>query len=380
LFLLCSLQLQREDVVRAGRPEKGRGAVGNPTGRFERFVRAPEDDGWGDGGGGADEDDPAPPPLRTVVLPDASRSVLTCNASPDIPFDLSLNPYRGCEHGCIYCYARPSHAYLGLSPGLDFETRLFAKREAPALLARELARPGYRCRTVTLGSNTDPYQPVERRLAITRGILEVLAAHEHPVTIVTKSALVARDLDLLAPMAARRLAQVFVSVTTLDHGLARRLEPRAASPRRRLATIRELTAAGVPVGVMFAPVIPGLTDHELEGVLGAAAAAGARRAAYVLLRLPGEVEGLFLEWLAAHAPDRAPRVLALLRSCRGGRLNDPRFGSRMRGGGAYAGLLAQRFRLACRRLGLNRGRGSLGLDETRFRPGAAGGGQQLALF
>ena len=328
---------------------KGRGATLNPAGRFERLAGEAADDGWG-----SLEELAADPSPRTEVLVDRARTVIARNESPDIPFDRSVNPYRGCEHGCVYCYARPSHGYLGLSAGLDFETRIFVKPDAARLLRAELARPGYACRPIALGSNTDPYQPLEKRLRATRAILEVLAEARHPVGIVTKSALVCRDLDLLAPMARAGLANVHVSVTTLDRGLARTLEPRASSPARRLAAIGALAAAGVPTGVMVAPVIPGLTDAGIEAVLEAAAAAGAASAGWVLLRLPHEVKELFAAWLERHAPLRARRVLSLVRQTRGGRLNDPAFGSRMRGTGVHAELLAQRFRKACARLGLDR--------------------------
>ena len=300
----------------ADTPRKGRGAVSNRSGRYEPAQRLRIDDGWDTAG--ADE----APPLRTTVALDASRSVIARNDSPDVGFDQSINPYRGCEHGCVYCFARPTHAYLGLSPGLDFETRLFAKPDAPALLRRELANPRYRPSTIAMGTNTDPYQPTERRLMITRGILEVLAAHEHPVTIVTKSALVLRDLDILAPLAAKGLASVGVSVTTLDGALARTMEPRASTPARRLAALAGLVAAGVPARVMVAPVIPALTDHELEAIIERAAAVGVRQASYILLRLPLEIKDLFGEWLAAHAPDRAAHVLNRMRAMRGGRLYD----------------------------------------------------------
>lgn len=346
------------DRIPAHGLHKGRGAVGNPAGRYERYERVALDDGWGN------MDEP-PPPLKTTVARDASRSVITRNDSPDLPFDRSINPYRGCEHGCVYCYARPSHAYLGLSPGQDFESRLFAKPDAAARLAEELRRPGYACRPIALGTNTDPYQPIERKLEITRSILAVLSEHEHPVDITTKSASVLRDLDILAPMAGRRLARVRLSVTTLDRGLARRLEPRAATPERRLEAIGALARAGVPVGVMAAPMIPGLNDAELEAILEAAAQARATTAAYILLRLPCEVKELFEEWLKAHVPERARHVMNLIRQTRGGRLNDATFGRRMRGSGAYAELLAARFRIACTRLGLNRER--VELDTTRFR-------------
>lgn len=354
----------------AGRPPQplhGRGALTNADGRFEPYGHEATDDGWGN----LDE---ALPPLKTTVSVDTARTIIARNDSPDIPFTQSINPYRGCEHGCIYCYARPSHAYLGMSPGLDFETRLVAKPRAARLLERELRRPGYEVSPIVLGGNTDPYQPIERKLRITRQILEVLAAREHPLTIVTKSALVERDLDLLAPMAEKNLCAVFVSVTTLDGDLARRLEPRAAAPHRRLRTIRALAAAGVPTGVMFAPAIPALNDHEMEAVLEAAARAGARHAGWTLLRLPYEIKDLFQEWLAVHAPGRAEHVLSLIRQSRGGRENDPRFGHRLHGEGEYAGLLARRFRLACRRLGLNRQR--LALDTARFHPPARTGDVQ----
>ncbi len=355
------------------RPRKGRGATFNPKVRFESTELDPFDDGWGSL---AELRAEAPPPA-TEVRPDASRSVIVRNASPDIPFEQSINPYRGCEHGCIYCYARPSHAYLGLSPGLDFETKIYAKLDAAPLLERELAKPGYRCQPIALGSNTDPYQPQERKLGITRAILEVLRRCRHPVTIVTKSAAVTRDLDLLAPMAADGLAGVAISITTLDARLARTLEPRAAAPHRRLEALRSISAAGVPTSVMVAPIIPGLNDHELEGVLEAAAAAGASYAGYVVLRLPHELRELFTAWLEAHAPLRAQHVLALIRQCRGGRLNDPSFGSRMRGQGAYAELIGKRFALAKRRFGLDRPRSLLRTDL--FKPPVLDKGQ-LRLF
>jgi DNA repair photolyase len=327
---------------------KGRGATFNPRVRFENTDLDPFDDGWESLAQARDED--AAP--RTEVTPDASRSVITRNTSPDIPFDRSINPYRGCEHGCVYCYARPTHAFLGLSPGLDFETKLRAKLDAASLLEREFAKPDYRCQPLALGTNTDPYQPVERRLEITRRILKVLGRCRHPATIVTKSAAVVRDLDLLVPMAQENLIRVAISVTTLDRDLARRLEPRAAAPHRRLDAIRQLSEAGVPTAVMVAPIIPALTDHEIERILGAAATAGAGSAGYVLLRLPHEVKELFEGWLEAHAPARASHVLSLVRQCRGGRLYDPTFGRRMRGEGPYAQLIARRFGAAKRRLGL----------------------------
>lgn len=353
------------------RYRKGRGAISNPPVRFESRHREPAHDGWGT----PTRDDEAPRP--TELIPDATRSVITSNRSPDVGFDRSINPYRGCEHGCVYCFARPSHAYLGLSPGLDFETRLLYKPEAPALLRRELAAPGYRCAPLALGVNTDAYQPVERRLGLTRAILEVLSESRHPVSIITKSALIERDLDLIAPMAARGLASAAVSITTLDHGLARRMEPRATAPRRRLETVRRLAAAGVPVTVMVAPLIPFINDHELEAILDAASEAGAAAAGYVLLRLPHELGGLFREWLATHYPDRAERVMGRMRDLRGGRDNDPRFGTRMRGEGPYAALLQARFQAARRRAGLQGGVPEL--DSGRFRPPREDAGQ-LALF
>jgi DNA repair photolyase len=338
---------------------KGRGAASNRVGRYERHTREAVDDGWG----GLDEE---LPPLRTEVRPDTSRSIIAWNESPDIGFDRSINPYRGCEHGCVYCYARPTHAYLGLSPGQDFETKLFAKHDAARLLEAELAKPSYKCKLIALGTNTDPYQPTERGLRITRSILEVLAAHDHPVGIVTKSALITRDIDILAPMAAKRLATAFVSVTTLDGALANKLEPRASTPKRRLEAIRALNQAGVPCGVMVAPCIPGLTDAEMERILEAAAEAGARRAGYTALRLPLEIKELFEEWLHAHAPDRAKHVLSLIRQMRGGALYQSEFGTRMTGTGPYAELMRRRFELACAKLGLNRER--LRLDTSQFRP------------
>lgn len=343
------------------RARKGRGAVSNPEGRFERHTRTATDDGWWAEDGGL-------PPLATTVSEDRTRRIITWNDSPDISFDRSINPYRGCEHGCIYCFARPSHAFLGLSPGLDFETKLYAKPDAARLLAEELRRPGYRTQPLTLGANTDPYQPVERKLHITRGILEVLAGCGHPVAIITKSALIVRDADLLAGMAARRLVSVGISVTTLDPHLARIMEPRAPAPAKRLAAIRALADAGVPVRVMAAPMIPFVNDHELEQILEAGAAAGATTASRVLLRLPWELKGLFEEWLHAHFPDRAGRVLACLRQCHGGNLYAARWGERMRGSGPWADLLARRFAVACRRLGLTAGEAAAPLDTSAFRP------------
>ena len=287
-------------------------------------------------------------------MPDPARTIIAHNDSPDIPFDQSINPYRGCEHGCVYCYARPSHAYLGLSAGLDFETKIFVKHEAAVLLRQELARPGYVCKPISLGANTDPYQPLERRLRITRQVLEVLAEARHPVGIVTKSALVTRDIDLLAPMARDGLARVYVSITTLDAEIARTLEPRAAAPHRRLAAVRELAAAGITTGVMVAPIIPALTDHEIEPILAAAAARVPPAPATSWSACRYEVKDLLAAWLDAHFPGRAAHVLSLIRQCRDGRLNDPEFGSRMRGAGPFAELIRQRFRQASRRHGFDR--------------------------
>ena len=339
------------------RARKGRGAVSNRPGRYEPGERPREDDGWG-----ADGFEEEFPPLRTSVQPDKSRSVVTFNESPDVGFDRSINPYRGCEHGCVYCFARPTHAYLGLSPGLDFETRLFAKHDAPTLLAKELSRPTYKPMPIGLGTNTDPYQPIERSHRITRGILEVLERFGHPVTIVTKSALVLRDRDILARMAERRLVDVTISVTTLDADLARRMEPRAPQPRLRLMAIEGLAREGIPVGVLAAPMIPALNDQELEAILEAAKSAGASMAGYALLRLPLELKDLMTEWLDAHAPGKAKHVLSLVRETRGGMLYRAGFGERMRGTGPYAELLRQRFRLAAKRLELNRRRPNLRID------------------
>ena len=357
-------------------PVKGRGATFNPANRFRADTREACDDGWTPP---IDEND-APPPPRTTVTVQPARTIIAHNESPDVPFTQSINPYQGCEHGCIYCYARPSHAFLDLSPGIDFETKLFAKPDAARLLREELGRPGYRCDPIALGTNTDPYQPIEREWRITRSILEVLAAHEHPFTIVTKSALVERDIDLIAPMAAKRMARVYLSITTLDRELARRMEPRAAAPHRRLQALKTLADAGIPVGVMVAPVIPQLNDRDLEAILDASAANGAHAAGYVLLRLPLEVAPLFREWLDVHHPLRAGHIMSLVRNMRGGRDYDSTFGARMRGTGEFAMLLEKRFAIACRRLGLNRGREHTGLDVSRFRPPARDGGRQASLF
>jgi DNA repair photolyase len=351
-----------------------RGARSHLQGRFESAAREPFDDGW------TPEERDAQA-LQTTVTIERARSIISRNDSPDVGFSQSINPYRGCEHGCIYCYARPSHSYLELSPGLDFETRLFAKTNAAELLREELSRPGYRPSPIALGANTDCYQPIERKHRITRAILEVLAECEHPVTLVTKSALVERDLDLLAPMARKNLVKVFVSIGTLDRELARKLEPRAASPQRRLDVLKNLSKSNIPCGVMVAALIPALNDKTLEHVLEQAAAAGAAEAAYVIMRLPNELKDLFKEWLAAHYPQRADHVISIVHQMRGGRDNDPRFGTRMTGTGNYAELIEKRFDIACRRFNLNghgAGRNPAELDCGRFRPPSQGG--QIALF
>ncbi|MGE0583030.1 MAG: PA0069 family radical SAM protein [Steroidobacteraceae bacterium] len=350
---------------------KGRGAVSNPPPRFDPHHSEAVDDGW--------YTEPLPDSVATRVQPEPARTVITRNDSPDIGFSQSINPYRGCEHGCVFCYARPSHAYLGLSPGLDFETKLFYKAQAAERLTAELSKPRYVPKTIMLGANTDPYQPLEKRLKVTRSILEVLAKCRHPVSIVTKGALIERDLDILATMAEQNLSSVMVSLTTLDADLKRRLEPRAASPLARLATIRRLHAAGVPVGTLIAPVIPALTDHELERLLEAAADAGARCAGYVVLRLPHELKDLFRDWLATHYPERAQHVMSRIQSIRNGRDNDPAFGSRMRGSGVDAALLARRFEVATRRLGLET-RWGFTLDTSRFQPPKAASPQLTLAF
>jgi DNA repair photolyase len=349
---------------------RGRGAVTNASGRYEPERREAFDDGW-------EADDEAPPRLTTTLTAETARRIITRNDSPDVGFDRSINPYRGCEHGCIYCYARPAHAYMGLSPGLDFESKLFFKPDAHRLLAAELAKPGYVCGSIHIGGNTDPYQPVERRLEVTRRVLEVLEAFNHPFSIITKSALIERDADILGRMAKRNLVRASVSVTTLDRKLARAMEPRAATPEKRIGAIKRLAEAGVPVGVGFAPVIPGLNDHELEAVLERARDAGARSAMYVALRLPMEIKDLFREWLEAARPDRAARVMSLVRQMRGGKDYDADWGQRMKGTGPIADLLRARFTGACRRLGLNETRGPM--DVTQFRPPPKAG-DQLSLF
>ena len=349
---------------------KGRGAASNPQGRFERQGREAVDDGWVCEGADSRGS-------RTEVTLRQARTIISRNQSPDVPFSQSINPYQGCEHGCIYCYARPSHAYLGLSPGLDFETKLFAKTNAVQLLHAELSRPGYRCEPISLGANTDPYQPIERTYKITRGVLEVLSECNHPLGIVTKSALVERDLDLLAAMARKGLVQVFISIGTLDHELMRRLEPRTTAPKRRLEVLRALSAAGVPCGVLVAPLIPFLNDSDMETVLQRSAEAGAAITGYQILRLPYELKDLFKDWLERHYPLKATRIMSQIRQMRDGRENDPRFGARMRGERVFAELQERRFRLACERYGLNR-HGRNQLDTTRFMPPAGTG--QMNLF
>lgn len=346
---------------------KGRGATLSPSNRYSALSREDVDDGWGS------LDLPVDAP-RTTLSIDTSRRVITYNDSPDVGFDRSINPYRGCEHGCTYCFARPTHAWLGLSPGLDFETKLFYKPDAPALLRQELAARNYRCAPIAVGINTDGYQPSERKLGLTRAILEVLLETGHPFSIVTKSALIERDIDLIGAAAARGLAEVALSITTLDAALARRMEPRAASPARRLETVRALSTAGVPVTVMVAPLIPVLTDHELETLLTEACAAGAQNAGYVLLRLPHELKEMFRDWLAQHEPLKAEHVMNRLRDCRGGEDYDARFGARMRGTGVFAELLRKRFRLAYAKLGFA---DTPPLDCSQFRAPDEG---QLPLF
>jgi len=352
------------------RPRKGRGAGDNRVGRYERFQRVAIDDGWG----GADEE---PPPLPTRLLVDSSRSVITRNESPDVPYDRSINPYRGCEHGCVYCFARPSHAWLGLSPGLDFESVLYHKPEAPEQLERALRAPGYVPAPIALGSVTDPYQPVERKVGLTRRVLEVLEAYAHPVMIVTKSALVLRDRDVLERMAARGLVAVALSITSLDPRVARSMEPRAAAPARRLEVVRELAGAGIPVSVLVSPIVPGLTDHELEAIIDRAADAGASGAAEMILRLPGEVGEIFEAWLRRAFPDRADRVMSLLRQCRGGEVTDVDFHLRMSGRGPIAKLIAARFRRVVERRGLAGRRTPLRSDLFKPPPRI---GDQLSLL
>ncbi|KQT88026.1 PA0069 family radical SAM protein [Aurantimonas sp. Leaf443] len=348
---------------------RGRGAGLNPSGRFEPFGRRSFDDGW--------ETLEDLPPFKTEVQVEKPKTIVTRNASPDISFDRSVNPYRGCEHGCVYCFARPTHAYMGLSAGVDFEAKLFAKPNAAELLEREISKPGYVVRSIAIGTNTDPYQPIEKNWRIMREVLEVLEAANHPVGIVTKSALVTRDIDILSRMAAKGLAKVALSVTTLDRRLARAMEPRAATPSRRLDAVKTLTEAGIPTMVMTAPIIPGLTDSEIERLLDAAKVAGAREVGYVLLRLPLEVSPLFKDWLLRHYPDRYRHVLSLLRSMRGGKDYDAEWGKRMRGTGPYAMQIHRRFELAAKRLELNLERTKLRTDLFRAPKGA---GVQLSLL
>ena len=352
-----------------GGQTRGRGAKLNMTGRFERHSRSLFDDGWQ----GLED----LPPSRTEVFTETPKTIITRNESPDISFDRSINPYRGCEHGCSYCYARPTHAYMGLSPGLDFETRIFAKPNAAELLRTELLSRDYMPRTIAIGTNTDAYQPIERSHRITRRILEVLAEFNHPVGIVTKSALVTRDIDILKPMAEQGLVKVALSVTTLDARLSRAMEPRASTPSKRLATLEMLSAAGIPTVVMVAPIIPGLNDHEIEPILQAAHAAGAREAGYVMLRLPLEVRDVFKDWLESSVPDRAAKVMSLVRSVRDGKDSDSTWGRRMTGTGPYAWTIGRRFELASKRLGFNANRLKLSADKFTRPPQP---GEQLSLI
>lgn len=346
---------------------KGRGTLSNPPGRFERQDVEEVHDGW------YEEDQPDT--IATTIEPDRARGIITRNDSPDIPFEQSINPYRGCEHGCTYCYARPSHAFMGLSSGIDFETKLFYKADAGKVLEEELAKPGYVCKPITIGANTDPYQPIERQMQVTRAVLEVLARTRHPASIITKSAMVLRDLDLLVGMARDNLMSVAISITTLSPETKRVLEPRTASPQARLRALRELNAAGVPTGVMVAPIIPAITDHEMEAILEAAAAGGARWAGYTIVRLPYEIKDLFRDWLTEHFPDRAAHVMSLIHDMRGGRDYDSKFGERMWGTGPIAELLRARFKMACRRLGLNSGSREMPDRTQLFRPPIVAGPQ-----
>ncbi|WP_044041470.1 PA0069 family radical SAM protein [Caballeronia insecticola] len=354
----------REYPVAPPAPLKGRGAVSNLQGRYEKDERERVDDGWQHTAGQDEGECETSTPLRTQIFEERAKSILTRNSSPDIPFSVSLNPYRGCEHGCIYCFARPTHSYLGLSPGLDFESRIYAKINAPELLARELAKANYEPEPIALGVNTDAYQPVERDLQITRRVIQVMHDCGQPFAAITKNSLIERDIDLLAPMAERGQFMAAITVTTLDADIARTLEPRAATPSRRLRTIRTLAEAGIPVGVSIAPVIPFVTEQDMERVLEACAEAGASSASYIVLRLPWEVAPLFKDWLAAHFPDRADRVMSRVRDMRGGKDYDSNFATRMKGEGLWADMLKQRFRQATKRLGLNaRQRGILDMSE-----------------
>ncbi|MDX5364878.1 MAG: PA0069 family radical SAM protein [Alphaproteobacteria bacterium] len=350
---------------------RGRGALTNRSGRYEPQSRELADDGWD-----SLEDLPA---LKTQVTEETARHIVTRNSSPDIPFDRSINAYRGCEHGCVYCFARPTHAYMGLSPGLDFESKLFAKPNAAQLLEKELARPGYEVAPIAIGTNTDPYQPIEQRYRITRSLLEVLSAYNHPVTILTKSARIVRDIDILSSLAERNLVRVALSVTTLDPKLARALEPRASTPSRRMEAIRLLSEAGIPTSAMIAPIIPALNDMEIEKILTGLSHAGAREANFVILRLPLEIRDIFVEWLNEHVPDRANRVLSLIRQMRGGKDYDATWGERQSGTGPYAWQIARRFEIATKKLGIGYGRREIrSLDCTKFR--VPGRGQQLELL
>jgi len=354
----------------ASPPPRGRGAQTNATGRFESLTNEAFDDGWTDG-------DALPPKLKTTLSIDRARTIINRNDSPDIGFDRSINPYRGCEHGCIYCFARPTHAYLGLSPGLDFESRLYFKPEAARLLEKELSRPKYSCERIQLGANTDPYQPIERGLRVTRGVLEVLDRFNHPVGITTKNAMIVRDADILGRMGKAGLACAAMSITTLDRRLARAMEPRASTPERRLEAVQKMSQAGLPMIVGVAPIIPGLNDHEIEQILQRGKEAGARYAHFTVLRLPLEIKDLFREWLQAERPQRAARVMSLVRQMRGGKDYDSEWTKRMKGEGPIADLIAARFKAACKRLGLNQDR--LKLDTGQFRPPPRAG-DQLPLF
>ena len=360
-----------DQSILPARSQKGRGAVSNIDGRFERHIHQEVDDGWL---GQLMED--APPRTKTTLGIDGARSVITRNQSPDVPFDRSINPYRGCEHGCVYCFARPSHAYLGLSPGLDFETKLFWKPDAPTLLRKQLSARSYSPAPIVIGTNTDPYQPVDRDKQLTRSIIKVLSDCQHPFSLITKNGLVTRDIDLIAPMAANNRASVAVSVTSLDHRLSNLLEPRASAPHRRLDAIRKLSDAGVPVTVLCAPIIPGLNDTEIENIVAACADAGARSVGHIVLRLPLEIANLFEEWLEAHYPDRKAKVISLIKQMRGGDIYQSEFGTRMRGTGPIADLIATRFKAARKKHGLD-GR-SLNLDCTGFKRPSADG--QMSLF
>jgi DNA repair photolyase len=367
--LLANALIEHSGIRVDAERRRGRGAGVNPSGRFEPVSRQVFDDGW--------ETLEELPAFKTEVQVEKPRTIITRNESPDISFDRSINPYRGCEHGCVYCFARPTHAYMGLSPGLDFESKLFAKPDAAKLLERELAKEGYQPKVIAIGTNTDPYQPIEKKWRIMREILEVLEAYNHPVGIVTKSALVARDIDILSRMAGKGLAKVALSVTSLDRTLARTMEPRAATPPKRLETIRQLAEAGIPASVMVAPIIPGLNDQEIERILDSARAAGAREAGYVILRLPLEVSPIFKDWLLRHYPDRYRHVLSLVRSMRGGKDYDAEWGKRMKGSGPYAWQIGRRFELAARKYGLNLERTKL---RTDFFKAPKGAGEQLMLL